>query len=86
MCTVGNLALVYLYCTQRTHIWPYIALCFKTWYLVRSDCISVLRLGGEQEEERVVLELGLVDPLRLNLSIPRPGGKARQKYICDVCQ
>ena len=26
-------------------------------------------------------------PLRLNLSfLPGPGGKARQKYICDVCQ
>ena len=35
----------------------------------------------------MVLELDLVVPLRLNLSfLPGPGGKARQKYICDVCQ
>ena len=43
-------------------------------------------LGGWQEEERVVLELDLVDPLRLNLSLSYLDLKERQgRSIFVMC-
>ena len=59
--------------------------CFVSVLDILFDLIvSVLCLGGWQEEERVVLELDLVVPLTQSQSfLP---GKARQKYIRDVCQ
>ena len=48
--------------------------------------VSVLWLGGWQEEERVVLELDLVDPLRLNLSLSYLDLKERQgRSIFVMC-